>query len=259
MHLSLVIPAHNEAQRLGPTLDAVVAFLGEKPYRSEVLVVLDGCTDGTKELVLPYLGPHGPVELKLLEQQPHRGKGFCVRRGMLAATGKLRAFTDADLSYPLPQLDALLAALEAHGGVAIASRVHVPTDYQSLPRRLVTWASRQLMKRWIVPGVPDTQAGLKAFTREAAEAIFPRQRLRGFGFDAELLHLAQALRFPIHQHPATWQDQPGSRVRLRRDVPKMALEVLALLWHRARGHYALPDPEAELQEALNEWPGGPLR
>lgn len=243
MHLSLVIPAYNEAERLGPTLDAVVAFLGEKPYRSEVLVVLDGCTDGTMEVLRPYLGPHGPVELKAIENAKNRGKGACVKQGMLAATGRFQGFTDADLSYPLPQLDAFLAALERHGGVAIASRVHVSTAYQSAPRRLVTWASRQLMDRLVVPGVPDTQAGLKLFERRAAEAIFPRQRLQGFGFDAELLYLAQALGFPILQIPATWQDQPGSRVRLRRDVPRMALEMLQLLWHRARGAYQLPPPE----------------
>lgn len=242
MYLSLVIPAYNEASRIGPTLDAVVDFLGAKAYRSEVLVVLDGCTDATAEVVRPYLGPHGSVELRMLENPKNRGKGACVKQGMLAAGGRFRCFTDADLSYPLAQLDAFLAALEARGGVAIASRVHVPTSYQSAPRRFVTWASRQFMKRLVVPGVADTQAGLKGFERQAAEAIFSRQRLQGFGFDAELLFLAQALGYPIVQIPATWQDQPGSRVRLRRDVPLMALEMLRLLLDRALGRYHLPPP-----------------
>lgn len=243
VHLSLVIPAYNEAARLGATLDAVVAHLQAKPYRSEVIVVLDGCTDGTLALVQGYAGPHGPLEVRYLDNAQNQGKGACVRQGMRAAGGRYRVFTDADLSYPIHQIDAFLDRLEAAGGVVIASREASAVRYQAPARRVVTMLSRWLMATLFVPGIPDTQAGFKGFTASVADDLFAVQRLTGFGFDVELLHIAHMRGYPIAPLALDWRDVPGSRVRLAHDVPKMAWELVGLVVNRLRGRYvpqALP-------------------
>ncbi|MEB3328907.1 MAG: glycosyltransferase [Candidatus Sericytochromatia bacterium] len=237
-HVSLVIPAHNEEARLARTLEAAVAHLAACPWPSEVLVVLDGCTDGTETVAAGFTGLHGPCELRVLARPVRRGKGATVREGMLAARGAYRVFTDADLSYPLSQLDAFLAALAAGSGLAIASRDGAIARYQRPARRLVTRLSRWLMHTWVVPGIHDTQAGLKAFTREVAEDLFRVQRLEGFGFDVELLHVARLRGYPIATIGVEWQDRPGSKVRLGRDLWHMALELLAIACHRLTGRYA---------------------
>lgn len=238
VYLSLVIPAYNEAARLPRTLDAVIAQLAEQPYRSEVLLVLDGCTDDTAAHTRP--GWHGNCEIRVLDNPVNRGKGACVRQGMLEADGRYCFFTDADLSYPLHQLDPFLDHLVAQGGVAIASRDESTVRYQRPLRRLVTRLSRWTMCHFVVPGVHDTQAGFKGFTRAVALDLFATQRLTGFGFDAELLHIAHLRGYAIRPIPVEWEDVPGSRVRLGRDVSRMALELVALGWNRLLGRYRRP-------------------
>jgi dolichyl-phosphate beta-glucosyltransferase len=238
VHLSLVIPAYNEAARLPRMLDAVIAQLAHQPYRSEVLLVLDGCTDDTAKVT--RAGWHGNCEIRVLDNPVNRGKGACVRQGMLEAGGRYCFFTDADLSYPLHQLDRFLATLEEGGGVAIASRDTSVVRYQRPLRRLVTRLSRWVMHHLVVPGISDTQAGFKGFTREIARDLFATQRLTGFGFDAELLHIAHMRGYPIQPLAVEWQDVPGSRVRLGRDVSRMVLELVALAANRLAGRYDRP-------------------
>lgn len=238
VHLSLVIPAFNEEARLGATLAAVIAYLAPQPYRSEAIVVLDGCTDGTLALVEAQAGTHGNLTLRYLDNPHNRGKGACVRQGMLAAGGRYRVFTDADLSYPLHQLAPFLAHLEDRGGVVVASREASAVRYQAPARRLVTALVRWVMHTVFVPGIADTQAGFKGFTAEVAEDLFGVQRLGGFGFDVEILHIAHLRGYPIAPLAVEWRDVPGTRVRLGRDVARGALELLMLGYHRLRGRYA---------------------
>lgn len=242
-YLSLVIPAYNEEERLGPTLRAVVAALAPRPFASEVLVVLDGCTDGTAAVAAAAAGPVGACEVRVLARAERRGKGASVREGMLAARGAFRVFTDADLSYPLEHLDALLVALEGGAGLAIASRDASITRYQRPLRRLVTRLSRWVMHTLVVPGISDTQAGFKGFTAPVAQDLFAVQRLSGFGFDVELLHVARLRGYRIEAIAMEWTDVPGSKVRLGRDVTRMALELLAMYGHRLAGRYARRPPE----------------
>lgn len=238
VHLSLIIPAFNEEARLGATLAAVIAFLGPQPYRSEAIVVLDGCTDGTLALVQAHAGSHGNLLVRWLDNPANRGKGACVRQGMLAALGRYRVFTDADLSYPLHQLQPFLAHLEDRGGVVVASRQASAVRYQAPARRLVTALVRWVMHTVFVPGVADTQAGFKGFTAEVAEDLFGVQRLGGFGFDVEILHIAHMRGYPIAPLAVEWRDVPGTRVRLVRDVARGACELLALACNRLAGRYA---------------------
>lgn len=236
-HLSLVIPAYNEEARLGPTLEAVIAFLAEKPYRSEALIVLDGCTDGTAELARRYEGFHGACHLRVLDCPQNRGKGACVRDGMLEATGQYLFFTDADLSYPLHQIDTFLDALVLDGGLAIASRDTSIVKYQAPARRLITYMSRKVMNHLFVPGIRDTQAGFKGFTRAVAQDLFRVQRLNRFGFDAEILHVAYMRGYAIQALPVEWVDVPGSKVVPVRDIALMAADLARIVINRLLGRY----------------------
>lgn len=236
-HLSLVIPAYNEEARLGPTLEATIDFLSEKPYRSEALVVLDGCTDGTAAIARRHEGLHGNCVVRVIENGENRGKGACVRDGMRTATGEFLFFTDADLSYPLHQLDTFLEALRVDGGVAIASRDTSSVRYQAPLRRVITYVSRMVMNHLFVPGIRDTQAGFKGFTRDVALDLFEVQRLTRFGFDAEILHVAHARGYTIQALPVEWVDMPGSKVRPARDITRMAIDLLAIVVNRGLGRY----------------------
>jgi dolichyl-phosphate beta-glucosyltransferase len=236
-HVSLVIPAYNEERRIAHTLEAAIAHLATQAYASEILVVLDGCTDRTLSMVAAHIGPHGNCDLRVFNNATNRGKGACVRQGMLAARGHYRFFTDADLSYPLHQLDPFLDALMLDGGVAIASRDSSSVRYQRPVRRLVTVLSRIVMSRLFVPGIQDTQAGLKGFTQAVADDLFGCQRLTGFGFDVEILHVAAMRGYTIRPMPVEWHDVPGSKVRLIRDIGRMGLELAAIGFNRLAGRY----------------------
>lgn len=238
VYLSLVIPAYNEAQRLPRTIAAVLEHLAEKPYRSEVLLVLDGCNDDTEAVATAQAGWHGNCEVRVVANDVNRGKGACVRQGMLLAGGRYCFFTDADLSYPLYQLDRFLETLVTDGGAAIASRDASVVRYQSPLRRVVTLLSRWTMNHFFVPGVHDTQAGFKGFTREVARDLFASGRLTGFGFDVELLHIAHMRGYGIHPLEVEWEDVPGSKVRLLRDISRMGLELGAIILNRLTGRYA---------------------
>jgi dolichyl-phosphate beta-glucosyltransferase len=244
-YLSLVIPAFNEAARLARTLDAVFAQFAQKPYKTEVLLVLDGCTDATADVAATYGRGQDNCHLRVLDNAVNRGKGACVRQGMLEAQGRYCFFTDADLSYPLHQMDAFLEVLVVDGGVAIASRDASVVQYQRPLRRLVTLLSRWTMNHFFVPGVQDTQAGLKGFTREVALDLFTTQRLGGFGFDVELLHIAHMRGYAIRPLPVVWEDVPGSKVRLGRDVSRMGLELCMLIANRLLGRYRLAPARSE--------------
>ncbi len=235
-HLSVIIPAYNEEDRLDGTLVRVTEFLAAKPYPSEVVIVLDGCTDGSGAIALRHTGTHGGMTLRALNNGENRGKGACVRQGMLSATGKFRFFMDADLSYPLEQLDVFLKILEEKGGCAIAWRKTQPTRHARLSRKVTTVLSRQVTTRF-VPGVSDTQAGFKGFEGKVADELFGLQRVTGFGFDVEILHIAAMRGYAITPVPVPWHDVAGSKVRLTRDIPKMLADLASIVVNRARGRY----------------------
>ena len=238
VHLTVVIPAFEEATRIGPTLEQVRGYLHEQPFDSEVVVVVDGGRDGTLTLVRAAMAEW--PGLRVLVNHANRGKGHAVRRGMLAARGRYLLFSDADLSTPIAEIGRLVAALEAGSDVAIGSRAIAGSDVRV---RQVWW--RQSMGRVFnrvvrvvaVPGIRDTQCGFKCFRRDAARRIFARQRMTRFSFDVELLWIARRLGYRVAEVPVTWVNNPLSRVHPVIDAFRMLADLVRLRYYDLRGVY----------------------
>ena len=221
-HLSLVIPAFNEEGRLGPTLERVLTFFQERPYATEVIVVSDGSQDATcrvAESAFAALPAGGNVQARVLEYQPNSGKGRAVRIGVRATTGRFVAFTDADLSTPIEEVDRALRRVEdgTHMLVIGSRAVEGAAVERSQP------LYRRLSARFFnvcrdgiagLRGLKDTQCGLKVFDGPVVRFIFARQIVDGFMFDVETMFVAQRLGLPILELGVRWADSPDSRVKL---------------------------------------------
>lgn len=229
---SLVIPAFNEAARIGQTLSDALAYLRSESPESELIVVNDGSTDATSAVVRRVFESSGDVGVRLIEHSPNRGKGAAVRDGMLAAARPIALFSDADLSTPIEETPKLIQPI-ASGEVDIAF------GSRALNRRLIgnrqPWRREQggrvfnLLVR-VATGLPfwDTQCGFKAFRLEVCRPIFEQAKVAGFGFDVELLFLAQRAHLPMREIPVRWNHCEGSKVHFVNDSVRMLREVLAL-------------------------------
>lgn len=228
-HLSIVIPAYNEEQRLPRALDGVAQYYASQGYAFDVAIVSDGSSDGTDAIVRDFAASH--AEFRLISYQPNRGKGYAVRTGMLAAEGELVLFCDADLATPPEETEKLLASIEGGADVAIGSRplkgsaleVRQPWYREAFGR-----TANKLIQLLGVPGVKDTQCGFKLFRRAVAHDIFKRCRVDGFSFDVEALMIARDLGYRIDEVPIRWADQAGSKVVLWRDAPKALFNLVRL-------------------------------
>ena len=247
-YLSLIVPVWNGAEQLARTLSTLHERLGELPYTSELIVVDDCSDDDAVHIMTAFadaVGRGGP-RVRVLRNDLNRGKGFSVRRGMLAATGALRVFTDSDLAYPASEIETIVGALEEGSDVAVACRVLPGSRYVMSPtffpyiftRHLMSRAYNALVRGLLVRSVLDTQAGLKGFTREAAEQIFPRLTIHRFGFDVESLYIAQRHGYRLVQVPVTFRyDDEPSTVRVLRDGARMFTDVGRILLNARRGWY----------------------
>ena len=247
-YLSVVVPVWNGAERLPRALHGLHHMLARQPYATE-LVIVDDCSDVAAERAMQSFretvaGDAMPVQV--LRNDVNRGKGFSVRRGMLAATGSLRVFTDADLAYPAEDIESIVDALEKGSDIAIACRVLPKSRYVMSPtffpylftRHLMSRAFNALARRLLVASVLDSQAGLKGFTREATELIFPRLTIPRFGFDVECLHIAQRHHLRLAQVPVTFRyDDEPSTVSVLRDGGRMLADLGRILLNGWRGHY----------------------
>ena len=239
LDLSIVIPAYNEDARLPKSLEHIFAYLQTQPYRAEIIVVNDGSSDRTSEIVNASVQKY--PGLRLLSNSGNRGKGFSVRRGMLEARGKIALFTDADLSTPIEEAGKLLEPLQDGGyDVAIGSRavdrslieVHQPVIREQAGiffNRLVQW----------IMGIElsDTQCGFKAFRMDRARIIFEQQRVEHFGFDPEILFLAKRHGLRVAEVPVRWSHVSASKVNVAADGIRMFLELLWIRWNAVRGCY----------------------
>lgn len=250
--ISIVIPAYNESHRLGPTLRRVLDFLSQQTWDAEVIVVDDGSQDRTADIVRNYAGSDWAGNdgiVRLVQNPGNRGKGYSVRNGVMNARGNIILFTDADLSSPIEEAPKLLGALEAGADVAIGSRwlrSELQTQRQSLARQVMGRGFNLFLRIVLRLDFKDTQCGFKAFRRSAAEALFARQRIEGWGFDPELLFLAGRLGFKVEEVPVLWSHDDRTRIHPLTDGSRMALEMLRIRWYALAGKYgvsrAAPSP-----------------
>lgn len=247
--LSLVVPVRNAGAGLRTTLRALQAFLEEGAGSVEVVLVDDASTDESTAVSLAAFAAAVPGA-RVLRSERRLGKGFAVRAGMLTARGAYRVFTDADLAYPLNQVDNVVAALRQGADVAIACRVLPESRYLIAPAFFPYLCTRHLLSRTfnavtralLLPGILDTQAGLKGFTAAAADSLFGRLSLSGFSFDLELLYMARAQGLQVRSVPVLFRyDDEPTTVRFLHDGFAMTRDLARLRWRGWLGRYR-PDP-----------------
>ena len=244
--LSLVIPVFNAADLLPATLEAVDHFLTHAPDRAEALFVDDCSSEVETQIVLEDFARRREAVL-VLRNARNRGKGYSVARGMLAARGRHRVFTDVDLAYPLDQVHRIVDELARGADVAIACRVLPESRYLMSPtffhylytRHLMSRAFNRVVRALLLPGILDTQAGLKGFTAAAAELCFGRSTIPGFGFDVECLYIAQRHRLAIRQTAVNFRyDDEATTVCFARDSKRMLRDIWQVRTNAWRGQYA---------------------
>jgi dolichyl-phosphate beta-glucosyltransferase len=236
--LSLVIPAYNEQARLPYTLSEVERYVCSAQLDCEVLVVDNGSRDATS-VVVQQAATRFP-RLRLLRTD-RRGKGLAVRTGVLAAEGEVVLFADADLSWSVEDLARFAAMVDAQRApVVIGSREGFGARRVGEPvyRHFMGRVFNRVVQALAVPGIEDSQCGFKAFSRSAAQAIFSRQRIDGFGFDVEVLSLARRLGLGVTVVPLHWEHKENSRVEPVRDTLLMLSDVVRVRLNGWRGLYA---------------------
>ncbi len=240
-YLSVIIPAFNEEARIVHTLEEVVAHLSKQAYGWEVVVVDDGSSDGTLGVVTEWAACCENVRI---EAMPHVGKGWAVRHGMLSSTGERRFMCDADLSMPIGQVDAFLQKMSEGYDVVVGSREVSGARRFGEPalRHLMGRAFNYLVRSLVLRKFQDTQCGAKCFRSEAAESLFRHQRIRGFGFDAEILFLARKEHMRLVEVPIDWYHDPDSRVRPLIDSFLMLRDMILVRWNHIAGRYRTTRP-----------------
>ena len=237
--LSIVIPAYNEALRIRSTLQKVRKYLASRNSPGELIVVDDGSTDPTPDLLQVFQERYPAT--RILRHEPNRGKGYSVRRGVLEARGEFVLFTDADLSAPIEEANKLLAALESSGAdAAVGSRAlkrRLIGVHQPWFREFAGHCFNLLVRLFTGLKLRDTQCGLKLFRRASTRRAFELQRVEGFGFDPEVLFLIERLGGKVVEVPVRWNDNPATKVHFLRDAARMFLDLVALRWRAWTGKY----------------------
>jgi len=223
--LSIVLPAHNEEERLPETLVLIEKFINSQSYTVETVIVENGSSDKTLEIAKAYAASHQNV-LVIHEDRP--GKGLAVKQGMLAATGKYRFFCDVDFSMPIDQIPRFLPPTLEGVEIAIASREAKGAVRYDEPfyRHFVGRGFNMMVSILALPGIKDTQCGFKCFSAAATQKLFPLQTINGWAFDVEILAIARQIGYKIVEVPVPWYYQPQSKVNVFRDLLNTARELL---------------------------------
>ncbi len=237
MKLSVVIPAYNEGKRIEKTLYSVNEFLTKQSFDYEILVVSDGSTDNTGEVVKNL--ETTVKNLRLIDNKDNHGKGWVVRQGMLEANGDVRLFMDADNSTTVDQVLPFLPYFEQGYDLVIGSRRIAGSNiaaHQPLLRDFLGGVFRLIVHTLVPLGVTDSQCGFKAVSAKAASKIFPQQRIMRWAFDVEILALARKFGFKIKELPIVWVNDAESHVKLSGMI-KMLLEIMQTRLNLMTGKY----------------------
>ena len=243
---TIVIPAYNERARIVPTLEAVVSCVRRRGWDAEVVVVNDGSSDNTADLVRQFAV--AAPEVRLMENPTNRGKGYSVRSGLLHAQGEIVMFSDADLSAPIEEADRLFDAIAAGADIAIGSRwlatsrqTHRQPMYRQIFGRCFNLLTRMVMR---LP-YADTQCGFKAFTRDAAQTVFQLMTIERWGFDPEILFIARKRHYRVKEVPVSWAHDARTRISYLRDGLQMLKELAIVRWNALLGRYGRDVEEVE--------------
>ena len=238
-YLSIVIPVYNEEKRIGPSLDKILAYLADKPWTREVVLVDDGSHDGGIELARQKLADKIP--LRVISYGGNRGKGYALKEGMLAADGEYILFTDADLSTPIEELDKMWPWFEQGYDIVQGSRKtagatveqHQPWLRENMGKAF-TWLSNVIAQ----VHVSDVTCGFKCYTRSTAHDLYSCQQVFNWSFDAEIIHLARRAGYRLKEVPVRWHDERGTKVHLVRDSVNSFRGLLTIRWNGWRGRYS---------------------
>jgi dolichyl-phosphate beta-glucosyltransferase len=227
--LSLIIPAFNEAGRIGGTVTEVCRYLDQQQYDWEVIVVIDGGPKAAADEARAAAGSR--TNVRVVENDVNRGKGYSVRRGFLEAAGDRLAFIDADLSLPIEGLSSMMARFDEGADVVIASRTALGSVVEGAPpagRDVMSRLFNIAVQKIALPGIKDTQCGFKGFTASAAKRIFSVARSDRFGFDVEALYLARKFGLRIVELPVVCRYHGGSSVSRLSDGVRMFVDILSI-------------------------------
>lgn len=245
MKISIIIPAFNEAKRIGASIHTILDYLTSTSWTYEIIVIDDGSTDSTFAVVKTLKNKY----IKLVSYNPNRGKGYAVHQGLCQARFDLVLFTDADLSTPIQDIERLLPFARSYD-VVIGSR-NLPNSIITKPQPFVRSRLGKtfpfLVKLLLLPGIADTQCGFKLFNRKAIELIIPRQTLHDFGFDVEILYICRQAGLSIKEVGIQWGNAQGSKVRIFRDSLRMFFDIWKIKLRQIQGRYSLPGTPLDTQ------------
>ncbi len=244
--LSIVIPAHNEEQRLPPSLAKIDAFLKAQPFAAEVVIVENGSKDRTTEVAQAFAADHPYVRVMSVTT---RGKGLAVKAGMLAAHGDYRFICDTDLSMPIEEIVKFLPPYSDGYDISIGTREGKEARRIGEPeyRHIIGRVNNLIIQLTALRGFEDTQCGFKMFSRHAAEDLFSVQQMTGIGFDIEILFIAKRRGYKVREVPITWYFDADSRMRLFQDSLKLLTEIWEIQQNWRKGIYA---PQASSHRQL---------
>ena len=239
--LSIIIPAYNEERRISNTVDEFIKYLTRQDYTYEIIIVDDGSTDNTQDLLINYSTRYSFI--KIIRNAKNIGKGYSVKRGMEEAKGEYILFSDADIAVSPEHIYLIIKELKKGVDIVIGSRAAEGAEIEAPQPKLRESFGRlfnSIVKRFIIHGFLDTQCGFKGFKADAAKTICKEQTLCGYCFDIEILLIAQKNGYTIKEAPVIWNDKEGSKLSIA-DAPNILMELVKLKINKDNRVYSRAD------------------